>query len=267
VKRRFHRERSGCEHHNRGLARFDDALRSAGWTTLSERIEGALAEGRRPKLLEIGCGEGRMLLDLLARFEGRIELHGVNHGEWPPVRDARGLRATDARYGIVGPKKLRGLPAPGVHLADAQDLSRFPLRDFDLIVSQVVLAHVARKDRVLEESARLLAPGGVFLHELDQLDPLGLDFVDADLPRFTIYDGEARTSTTTYLGQHGVEVRRGRAGREIALAGYTKSDRGLDLGLRLDPRATISLKSIGTLDPEAHLWGVRSVYRTGAARG
>lgn len=214
-------------------------------------------------MLEIGCGEGRLLLDLLGRFEGGVELHGINHERWPVVTGARGLRATNARYRILPPETSRRLPSPTIHLADAQNLSRFPARDFDFVVSQVVLAHVARKDKVLEESARLLAPDGVFLHEIDHLGEHP-DFMDADLPRFTIYEGGAKISTTAYLASHGIEVRIGRAaGPAIALATFRKGNGALDLGLRLDESSTIVLKSVVTLDPEAHLWGVRSVYQTG----
>jgi SAM-dependent methyltransferase len=178
------------------------------------------------------------------------------------VEGTRGLEATNARYRILPPEQLRSF-RPTVHLADVQDLSRFPLRGLDLVVSQVVLAHVARKDRALEESARLLAPGGTFLHEIDHLDAERPDSVDADLPRFAIYEDGARISTRAYLQRHGIEIRIGKAaGPEVVLAIFRKGDGELDLGLQLDAKSTIVLRSLVTSDPEARLWGVRSVYRT-----
>jgi SAM-dependent methyltransferase len=150
-----------------------------------------------------------------------------------------------------------------VHLADVQDLARFPVRELDLVVSQVVLAHVARKDRALEESARLLAPDGVFLHEIDHLEAESPDFTEADLPRFAIYEQGARISTRTYLERHGIETRIGKAaGPEVVLAIFHKGAGELNLGLHFDGRSTIVLKSLVTSDPEARPWGVRSVYRT-----
>ena len=265
LKRRIDNHRCGCWHHNRGLERFDRVLSAAALETLTDRIAERIAARGKATLLEIGCGEGRLLLDLLARFEDRIELHGINHERWPVIRNARALHASNVRYRVLPPPRLQQLGPPTVHLADGEDLSRFPIRDFDFVVSQVVLAHVARKDRVLEESARLLAPGGVFLHQIDHFDREVVDPGTADLPRFTIYDHEAPISTTVYLERHGIRVRLAKtAGFTTAVAEFRKDDSNLDLGLRFDEAATNDSRSLVTLASKPRLWGVRSVYRVDA---
>jgi SAM-dependent methyltransferase len=257
----FGRRRRGCEHTNRGLARFDEVLSSAGLPVLCDLVAEAAARTRRPRVLEVGCGEGRLLLELLARFGTDVELHGVNDPRWPVVAGARGLHATNARHGVLPRAHLRRWGPPTVHLADAQDLSRFPVEDFDLVVSQVVVPHVTRKDRVLEESARLLAPGGRFLQEIDNWDARGPEVPATDLPRWWITEGGVRVPTTAHLEAHGVRVRSARSGeRTVPLADFSRGGGPLRLGLVLDEAATVSLKPMADLD-RAHRWGVRSAYR------
>jgi SAM-dependent methyltransferase len=265
--RRIFRARPGgrdaeCEHTNRGVARFDEALRSAALPSLFEWVSERSTATRKVRILEIGCGQGRLLLELLARFGDDVELQGINHPEWPVAADARGLLATNDRHRILPRSRLRRLDLPKIHLADAQDLAAFPGEGgFDLVMSQVVVPHVVRKDRVLEESARLLAPGGVFLHEIDNYDGREPEFLAADLPRFAIESEGKWVSTTAYLELRGVGVRKsGARDRTVALATFRKACAPLDLGLVLDAERTVCLKSMPALDP-VHRWGVRSVYR------
>jgi SAM-dependent methyltransferase len=154
----------------------------------------------------MGCGEGRLLLELLERFGAHVEIHGLNHPKWPVMFGSEPLLRSNEHYRVMSAARLRSLPLPTIHAADVQDLSAFPVRDFDLIFSQAVLPHVADKARALEYSAQLLAPDGIFAHELDRIDLPPLDFLDTDLPRFTIYEGRARISTTDYLRSSGIEL-------------------------------------------------------------
>jgi SAM-dependent methyltransferase len=234
-------------------------LAAAAQSTLTDRIADRLDGGARVRMLEIGCGEGRLLLDVLARFGDRVELHGINAVRWAVITGERGLRATNDRYAVIPADTFRRGPSPTIHLADAQDLSKFPVADFDLIVSQVVLAHVAHKDRVLQESARLLAGGGEFVHELDHVDRAAPAFMDDDLPRFVIHRHDERVSTRAHLESKNITVlTTRRLEHEAVVASFHKSDR-LDLGLRLDEQSTMGLTKITTTDGRP-LWGIRSMY-------
>jgi SAM-dependent methyltransferase len=257
---RLRRVGGGCAHTNRGLERFDEVLRSAGTPTLGDLVADRTRRGR-VRVLEVGCGEGRLLLDLAARFGPEVELHGINGPGWPVVADARGIAATNARYRVLPRRSLRRRGAPTVHLGDAQDLSASGLGLFDVIVSQVVVPHVAGKHRVLEESARLLAPGGVFLHEVENLadGPAG---PRDEWPRWRIRDGGVEVAAPAHLARCGVEVRLGRVGDRVAsVAAYRESAGPLDL--RLVEVATVALLGDTTV-PEANRWGVRSEYRVRA---
>ncbi|MEO8362049.1 MAG: class I SAM-dependent methyltransferase [Vicinamibacteria bacterium] len=251
------------EHHNRGLDRLDDLLTSASHPSLTQRVRHRLGASRqtRVRILEVGCGEGRLLLDLLARFSDGVELHGINAPSWPVISSLHDLAETNRRYGVMPGKMLSSARyPPRIHLADAQNLSAFKARQFDLVVSQMAIPHIGRKDRALEESDRLLARGGTFIHELDQLDAAILERADVDLPRFKILKRGLRQSTVDFLEQRGLTLLNGRRpGKPTSVvATYDKDAKALRLGLSFSRDESVVLKEL----PQRNgLWGVRSVYR------
>jgi SAM-dependent methyltransferase len=245
----------------RGIKSFDEKLTSAGLPGLITSIEQRLAERGRCRVLEAGCGEGRLLLELLAHFGERVALHGLNLADWPPGEQV--LRGSNEHYKVLDPARLAALPLPTIHVADLQDLSALPERDFDLVLSQAVMPHVIDKARALEESARVLAPDGMFMHELDCLDLPPLDFVDDDLPRFTIYQNASRISATEHLRDRCVQVLtcRRTGVRSPGLLALHRRSEPLSLGLTLDRTSTLKLGTIASCDAPLGMWGTRSVYR------
>jgi ubiquinone/menaquinone biosynthesis C-methylase UbiE len=109
----------------------------------------ALGLRRQGRVLEIGCGRG-VALPVLGRLLQPSRLVGLD----PDVgflEEAR-LRLADAGVAAeLVPGDVRRMP--------------FPDAAFDLVVDFGTCYHIARPETALAEIARVLAPGGLFVHE------------------------------------------------------------------------------------------------------
>jgi ubiquinone/menaquinone biosynthesis C-methylase UbiE len=101
------------------------------------------------RVLEVGCGRG-VALPALGRLLRPVRLAGLDR-DAGLLEEAR-VRAEDA--GIAAeliPGDVRRMP--------------FPDASFDLVVDFGTCYHIARAAEALAEIARVLAPGGLFVHE------------------------------------------------------------------------------------------------------
>jgi ubiquinone/menaquinone biosynthesis C-methylase UbiE len=121
---------------------------------LQERLEvpaliRALRLPRGARILEVGCGRGVALVPLAEIAEPR-ELAGL---------DVDPALLAEARKRVW----RRGVTAELVH-GDVRALP-FPDDAFDIVVDFGTCWHIADPERALREIARVLAPGGRFVHE------------------------------------------------------------------------------------------------------
>lgn len=123
----------------------------SGERDLEEHVIDGLGVRRDWRVLEIGCGMGRLLRPLAPRVARVV---GVD----------------------LSPEMLRRArehcgPLPNVELhATDGDLDFLPDGGFDFVFSHIVFQHLPRKtyaERYFREAFRLLAPGGVFRVQVD----------------------------------------------------------------------------------------------------
>jgi SAM-dependent methyltransferase len=112
-------------------------------------VVGPLHRELRPdmRVLEIGCGVGRMLQFLAVLFD---EAHGV---------DVAPTMVAKAR------EQLRHVPRAQVHLGDGRTLAGLPDGWFDLVLSFQVFQHVPRREVVddyVREAHRVARPRALF---------------------------------------------------------------------------------------------------------
>lgn len=117
------------------------------------------------KILEFGCGYGRVLLELRKVFGDRVETYGVNlEKDWGVniVKD----------FGIkekIFDKKEIDKNLPKVYIFDAG--KKMPLKSdsFDLIFSQASVQYIGDKALFLEEVNRILTKEGIAIIEMQEI--------------------------------------------------------------------------------------------------
>jgi tRNA (cmo5U34)-methyltransferase len=140
------KEYNSAEHALQYLARADGIPhRAAGEAVLDELLPGSAR-----RILDLGCGDGRLLA--LLRLD-RPESRGVAADISPTMLDAARARFAGDRLVVV---VAHDLDAPLSALGDAGS--------FDAVVSCFAIHHCshARKRALYVEAFALLAPGGVF---------------------------------------------------------------------------------------------------------
>lgn len=101
------------------------------------------------RILEVGCGRG-IALPVFDRLCGPRRLVGLEIEAELLMEAADNLREQGARAELC--------------LGDVRQMA-FPDDAFDVVVDFGTLFHIARADDAAAEIARVLAPGGVFVHE------------------------------------------------------------------------------------------------------
>ncbi|HSP99309.1 MAG TPA: class I SAM-dependent methyltransferase [Candidatus Dormibacteraeota bacterium] len=252
---------------SRGLEGFDRRFGAGEITRAAQRHH-----ARSPlRILEIGCGEGRALLELRRLFP-IAEIHGINKHPWEAMQGSHSLIDVATFHGIFTAAELERIDLPTIHFLDAQ---RLPFADgtFDVVISQGAIHYVDRKDAVIEEVWRVLAPDGdAFLHIDSRLPPMP-DFLDRATPRFVVYrDHEL-------LPVHEIITEAAHRGFEISYAEATTASTSivirmrrnlaapLRLGLAFDDVASFDLDVLNRERRRWNAyWGYRSVFRVASVR-
>lgn len=238
---------------------------------LEKTIASRFKVHQKISVLEIGCGEGRVLMQLRKIFPD-IELHGINKKPWGAMRGTSSLKATGTYHRIFTPSEIKTIKLPIIHFANANRLD-FKDNCFDLIYSQVAIQYVDRKDQLLEEVWRALKPGGKAFLDIDARTEDVPDFLDFVSPRFIIYKDNKiyplrRFIKDVYNRGFDIIYKRlikkesGKTKSRITMIITKNNNRKLDLSLKFDELSSFDL---GVLNPEKNkwsvYWGYRSVYR------
>jgi ubiquinone/menaquinone biosynthesis C-methylase UbiE len=255
---------------NRSLADFDAKF---GGGVIEKTLRKALTSREPVRLLEIGCGEGRVLMELRKLFPS-VELHGINKKPWPAMSGPKSLIATAVNYGIFTKEEARRASLPVLHFYDATEL-RFPDGYFDVVISQVSIYQMKRKDLLLQQIWRVLKKGGkAFLH-IDSMYEDYPDFISQETPRFIIYKnnrlhplrrfikelkdkGYDITCKTAFGTQAGdADLKR------TYIVMHKNTDAKLELNLAFDELSSFDLSVLEKIFKGDKLVGYRSVFQMG----
>lgn len=126
-------------------------LRLARYVDLSERLAGICASKPDARILDLGCGKGR-LRAFCAALPKEVEWHGFDLQEWRLAE-----AAAAGGYHLVRGSLLDGLP--------------YASASFDAVACVQVLEHLDDPAAPIAEIKRVLRPGGTFLLSLPVFPP------------------------------------------------------------------------------------------------
>ncbi len=127
-------------------------LRLARYVDLAERIKRVCESRHGVRILDLGCGKGRLRAFCGGMADG-IEWHGFDLQEWR-LAEAAGTGG----YHLARGDLLQGLP--------------YAAGSFDIVACVQVLEHLENPALVLPEIRRVMKPGGVFLLSVPSFPPL-----------------------------------------------------------------------------------------------
>lgn len=254
---------------NRGLEKMEARF---GNNSIQNLIKKNLELKDLVRVLEIGFGEGRCLLELRELFpDKKLELYGINNIKKGNMFKRKDFLNNAKHFGI-NLKKQNLLPKP--YFYDAGEELKFESNYLDLVISQVAVHYVGNKAKLLEEIWRVLKPGGkAFLHIDNKPKEDYPDFMKyhQETPRFMIYDKKNKVvPLSRYLNlfrKKGYGIRLVKPKRDLnqRLVLITKNNnKPLNLRLKYDHNSTINLTSLKTADEHKNKssawWGKRSVF-------
>ncbi len=116
------------------------------------------------RVLEVGCGYGRALLELRKNYGERIQTYGINYeSDWN--RNLVRMFGLDQKLFTI---REIGKNLPHISIADAGKRVPYPNNYFDFIFSQATVQYIADKAHFLEEINRVLTKEGTAVIELQE---------------------------------------------------------------------------------------------------
>lgn len=128
---------------------------------LPKIISQILKKKSRIKILEVGCGYGKVMMELTRLFGNKIDIIGMNlkqkHGSRNKMIDFA------IQEGIFTPEKIKKIKIPKIIYGDAGEKLPIKSKSIDLVISQVTVMFFKDKIHFYEEVARVLKKNGIAL--------------------------------------------------------------------------------------------------------
>ena len=155
--------------------------------------------GPGDRVLDLGCGGGRHAFEVYRRGADVVAFD-LDPAELAPVSGMFGAMRTAAR-----PRRRRGATAI------SGDATAMPFGDgmFDRVIAAEVLEHIPRRQRAMNEIARVLRPGGLAAITVPSFLPERICWALSD----EYHDGPRRARAHLHAGRAEAKLARRRADR------------------------------------------------------
>ena len=121
--------------------------------------------GEKTRVMEIGFGNGRALLELKKNFPD-VEFYGISKQKTRTFYRRESFILTALKFGIMTDEEARAMSLPYIVFQDLDFGQKIPYDDnkFDVIYSQETLPYIRYTFELLSEIMRVLKKDGVSIH-------------------------------------------------------------------------------------------------------
>jgi ubiquinone/menaquinone biosynthesis C-methylase UbiE len=152
--------------------------------------------GEKTRVMEIGFGNGRVLMELKKRFPD-IEFYGINKEKTHTFYRRESFILTALKFNIMTKDEAENMALPYVVFQDLDFGSQIPYAEnkFDLIYSQGTIPHIRYTFELFNEAMRVLKMDGISIH--------------ADVTGVNVFSGGVLISlkeATKDLRKRGIEI-------------------------------------------------------------
>src|SRR5690606_12211020 len=129
---------------------------------LREIYEKNRTSGERTRVMEIGAGNGRVLMELKKLFPN-VEFYGINKEKTHTFYRRESFILTALKFEIFSKQEVEDIELPYVVFQDMDFGARIPYAEnkFDLIFSQETISYIKYKFELFNEIMRVLKPAGI----------------------------------------------------------------------------------------------------------
>ncbi len=121
--------------------------------------------GRKTRVMEIGAGNGRVLMELTKLFP-KVEFYGINKEKTRTFYRRESFILTALKFEILNKAEVNEIDLPFIVFQDLDFGAKIPYGEnkFDVIYSQDTISEIKYKFELFNEIMRILKPGGVSFH-------------------------------------------------------------------------------------------------------
>lgn len=132
---------------------------------IENEVSQLLLKKKKIRILEVGCGYGRILLELKKIFGDKITTEGINlEKEW----NEKLCRKFGLKEKIFTEKEINK-NLPKIHILDVGKKISLKSNSYDLIISQATVQYIGDKVLFLEEVNRILTKQGKAIIEIQEI--------------------------------------------------------------------------------------------------
>lgn len=132
---------------------------------IQEYLEKNRLLGEKTRVMEIGTGNGRILMELKKLFP-EVEFYGINKEKTHTFYRRESYILTALKFQIFNKMEIEQIELPYVVFQDLDFGGEIPYdeRKFDIIFSQDTVDEIKYKFELFNEIMRVLRPGGISVH-------------------------------------------------------------------------------------------------------